>query len=56
MADEIRQMASRAQGSSYLSKASYEFEAPENYIVYASVSSKTTRCPAAHNVDPGSKH
>ena len=39
MADQIRQMASRAQGSSYLSKAS--------------VSSKTTRCPAAHNVDPG---
>ena len=26
MADEIRQMASRAQGSSYLSKASYDFE------------------------------
>ena len=39
MAREIRQMASKAQGSAYLSKAS--------------VSSKTTRCPAAHNVDPG---
>jgi len=39
MANEIRQMASRAQGSAFLSNAS--------------VSSKTTRCPAAHNVDPG---
>jgi len=39
MAREIRQMASKAQGSAYLSNAS--------------VSSKTTRCPAAHNVDPG---
>jgi len=39
MAREIRQMASRAQGSAFLSKAS--------------VSTKTTRCPAAHNVDPG---
>ena len=39
MANEIRKMASRAQGSAYLSNAS--------------VSSKTTRCPAAHNVDPG---
>jgi len=34
MAREIRQMASKAQGSAYLSNAS--------------VSSKTTRCPAAH--------
>jgi len=39
MAREIRQMASKAQGSAYMSNAS--------------VSSKTTRCPAAHNVDPG---
>ena len=39
MAREIRSMASRAQGAAYLSNAS--------------VSSKTTRCPAAHNVDPG---
>jgi len=39
MAREIRSMASRAQGSAYLSNAS--------------VSTKTTRCPAAHNVDPG---
>ena len=39
MAREIRQMASKAQGSAYLSNAS--------------VSSKTTRCPAAHNVDHG---
>ena len=39
MAREIRQMASRAQGSAFLSNAS--------------VSTKTTRCPAAHNVDPG---
>jgi len=39
MASEIRKMASRAQGSAFLSNAS--------------VSTKTTRCPAAHNVDPG---
>ena len=39
MAREIRQMASRAKGSAYLSNAS--------------VNTKTTRCPAAHNVDPG---
>ena len=39
MAREIRKMASRAQGSAYLSKAS--------------VSTKTTNCPAAHNVDLG---
>ena len=39
MAREIRQMASKAQGSAYLSNAS--------------VSSKTTRCPAAHNIDHG---
>ena len=39
MAREIREMASRAQGSAYLSKAS--------------VSAKTTNCPAAHNVDHG---
>ena len=39
MAREIRSMASRAQGSAYLSNAS--------------TSTKTTRCPAAHNVDPG---
>lgn len=38
MAREIRSMASRAQGSAYLSNAS--------------ISAKTTRCPAAHNVDP----
>jgi len=39
MAREIRQMASKAQGRAYLSNAS--------------VSSKTTQCPAAHNVDYG---
>lgn len=39
MAREIRAMASKAQGTAYLSNAS--------------VTSKTTRCPAAHNVDPG---
>ncbi len=39
MAHEIRQMASKAQGSAYISNAS--------------VSSKTTRCPAAHNTDSG---
>ena len=38
MADKIRQMASTPSGSAYLSRAS--------------VSTKTTRCPAAHNVDP----
>ena len=39
MARELRKMASKAQGSAYMSNAS--------------VTSKTTRCPAAHNVDPG---
>ncbi len=39
MAREISKMASRAQGSAYKSNAS--------------TTSKTTRCPAAHNVDPG---
>jgi len=39
MAAEIRQMASKAKGSAYLSNASTPI--------------KTTRCPAAHNVDPG---
>ena len=39
MANEIRKMASRATGSAYLSNAS--------------VRSKTTSCPAAHNVDHG---
>ena len=38
MAEKIRQMASKSAGSAYLSRAS--------------VSTKTTRCPAAHNVDP----
>ena len=39
MAREIRQMASRAQGSAHLSRAS--------------IGVKTTACPAAHNVDHG---
>ncbi|GGX59906.1 hypothetical protein GCM10011309_07140 [Litorimonas cladophorae] len=39
MAEKIRQMASTSTGSAYMSRAS--------------VSTKTTRCPAAHNVDPG---
>ena len=39
MAEKIRQMASTSSGSAYLSRAS--------------VSTKTTRCPAAHNVDTG---
>ena len=38
MADSIRQMASRAAGSAYMSRASI---------------STATQCPAAHNVDPG---
>ncbi len=39
MADKIRQMAATSSGSAYMSRAS--------------ISSKTTRCPAAHNVDSG---
>ncbi len=39
MADKIREMASASAGSAYLSRAS--------------ITSKTTRCPAPHNVDPG---
>ena len=55
MAREIRQMASKAQGSAYLSNADYEWTPEDKYrfIVKTSVSSKTTRCPAAHNVDHG---
>ena len=39
MADQIRHMAATSTGSAYMSRAS--------------TSTKTTRCPAAHNVDPG---
>lgn len=39
MAREIQTMAARSTGAAYMSRAS--------------VSSKTTQCPAAHNVDPG---
>jgi hypothetical protein len=39
MAEKIRQMASNTTGAAYMSRAS--------------ISTKTTRCPAAHNVDPG---
>lgn len=39
MADKLRQMAASTTGSAYMSRAS--------------VSTKTTRCPAPHNVDPG---
>ena len=55
MAREIRQMVSRAQGSAYLSNADYEWTPEDKYrfIVKTQVSSKTTRCPAAHNVDHG---
>ena len=62
MAEKIRQMASKASGSAYLSRASYDFapayNGPENekykHIVYVNnLTTKTTRCPAAHNVDPG---
>ena len=38
MADKIRQMAAASTNSAYMSRAS--------------VSTKTTRCPAPHNVDP----
>ena len=41
MAEKIRQMASNSTGSAYLSRAS--------------ISTKTTQCPAAHNVDPFGK-
>ncbi len=39
MAEEIRKMASRASGQAFMSRAS--------------TGSKSTQCPAAHNVDPG---
>jgi len=39
MAQELRKMASRASGKAYMSNAS--------------VGGKTTKCPPAHNVDPG---
>ena len=39
MAEKIRQMAATSSGSAYLSRAS--------------INTKTTNCPAAHNVDPG---
>ena len=38
IARELRKMASAAQGQAFMSRAS--------------VSTKTTRCPSAHNVDP----
>jgi len=41
MADKIREMAARSAGSAYMSRAS--------------VTSKTTRCPAPHNVDPAGR-
>lgn len=41
MADKIREMASASSDSAYLSRAS--------------ISSKTTRCPAPHNVDPAGR-
>jgi len=55
MAQKIREMASKASGSAYLSRASYDlsFTPNENYIVKTSVNSKTTQCPAAYNVDSG---
>lgn len=52
MAREIRQMASKAQGSAYMSNADYSFTLEEAYIVKTSTTAKTTQCPAAHNVDP----
>lgn len=39
IAKEISKMASRAQGKAFVSNAS--------------ISTKTTKCPAPHNVDPG---
>ena len=67
MADKIRQMCSAATGKAYLSRASLEYDIKEiyglndsaeyvpnqSYIIKASINSKTTRCPAPHNVDPG---
>lgn len=38
MAEKIRQMASNSTGAAYMSRAS--------------ISTKTTQCPAAHNADP----
>ena len=63
MAEKIRQMASRADGSAYLSKASlehdiyglnggFEKDSNQSYIIKATINTKTTNCPAPHNVDP----
>jgi len=41
MAEKIRQMAAASEGSAYLSRAS--------------INSKTTNCPAPHNVDPAGR-
>jgi len=41
MAEKIRQMAATSTGSAYMSRAS--------------ISTKTTQCPAPHNVDPFAK-
>ena len=52
MADSLRELSARATGRATLSRASYDFTPPnQSYIIY--VSSSSTRCPAAHNVDPG---
>ena len=52
MAEKIRQMCSTAVGNAYLSRANYEFVPNQSYIIKASINSRTTRCPAPHNVAP----
>lgn len=58
MADKIREMAATSSGSAYLSRASYDldFSPRQSYVIKTGgLSSKTTRCPPAHNVDPGNE-
>lgn len=55
MASEIRKMCDRADGSAFLSNASYDYTPIDKYkyIIKISAPSKTTKCPPAFNVDPG---
>lgn len=53
MASQIRQMCSQATGSAYMSRADWSFDDGKPKVWKMSVRTKTTQCPAAHNVDPG---
>jgi|GEM_PF-818032 len=54
MADEIKQMCSKASGAAYMSRAGYDYtSAPRTSLIWKTSGRKTTQCPAAHNVDVG---